>query len=209
MESIAGGLTLVSATVSLLLLVQTIRKMLKESPISRLAPIVAIGATLFTTALYVALTGASVNPQLALPLLGVGLLVGLGEAQLTRLTYRGNTLIVKRSVGYLALWGLAYLLTMGLAQLGSGALHALGILTMVFGAGIALGSNLALLVKQLRVRRAPADEPSPNLATHPTRALQARRTRYPVVIALSVAGLWFVLLALMGGLLLLLPGQAP
>ncbi len=46
------------------------------------------------------------------------------------------------------LWGLAYLLTMALAQTGSAALHAGGILTIMLGLGTAVGSNLNLLVRQ-------------------------------------------------------------
>jgi hypothetical protein len=65
-------------------------------------------------------------------------------------------LVGKRSVGYLILWGLAYLVTMLLSQLGNAALHAVGILTMLFGVGTAVGSNLVLLVKQLTVKPQPA-----------------------------------------------------
>jgi hypothetical protein len=155
MDNVARAIAYLSAAVSLVLLVQTVHKLLKEAPVSRLAPIVSIGATLLITFVYVVITGTSVNWWLAALLSVLGLLVGFGEGRLTRLYYRGSTLIVKRSVGYLILWGVAYLLAIALDQLGNAALHAAGILIMVFGLGTAVGSNLVLLVRQVTMRPAP------------------------------------------------------
>ena len=147
-------ITLVSGVASAWTLVKTIRKMREETRMSRLTPIVAIGATLLTTLLYLFLTAAAVNWLLVLPLLAVGFLLGLAEGQFTRLYYRSATLVGKRSVGYLVLWGLAYLLTLALAQWGNAGLQAVGVLTMLFGLGMAVGSNYVLLRKQNRLRQA-------------------------------------------------------
>lgn len=152
MDTIALGITFVSGATSLIILAQTIRKLLEETPISILMPIVSIGATAFITLLYLFFTGAPINWLLAAPLLIVGTLIGLGEGQLTRLYYRGSAVMGKRSAGYLILWGLAYLFTLALAQFGSAALHAVGVLTMLFGVGIAFGSNVVLLLKRVRVK---------------------------------------------------------
>jgi hypothetical protein len=156
MEVISRGITLIAGAFSTLMLILSIRKMRQETRLSRLAPIVAMGTTLLTTAVYLVINGAPVNGLLAGLLLVLGFAIGLGEGQMTRLYYRGKTLIGKRSVGYLILWGLAYLATMLLAQLGNAALHAVGILTMLFGLGTAMASNLVLLLKQMSARPAPA-----------------------------------------------------
>ena len=153
---IAQIITLLAGVFSVVMLVLTIRKMRQETRLSKLAPILAMGVTLLITAVYLVITGAPVNGLLAVLLLILGLAIGLGEGRMTRLYYRGPTLVGKRSVGYLILWGLAYLATMALAQLGNAALHAVGILAMLFGAGAAVGSNLVLLVKQLTVKPQPA-----------------------------------------------------
>jgi len=147
-------ITLVSGVASAWTLIKTIRKMRQETRMSRLTPIVAIGATLLTTWLYLFLTGAEVNWLLVLLLLALGFLIGLAEGQFTRLYYRNATMVGKRSVGYLILWGLAYLLTMALAQWGDAGLHAIGVLSMMFGLGMAVGSNYVLLRKQSRLRQA-------------------------------------------------------
>ncbi len=161
MDTLARAVATMSAAVSLMLLVQTVRKLLKEAPVSKLAPFVSIGATVFITFLYVIITGTGVNWWLATLLFLLGLLIGLGEGRLTRLHYRGSTLIAKRSVGYLILWGAAYLLTIALDQLGNAALHAAGILLMAFGLGTAVGSNLVLLYRQMTIRPSPVGAPPP------------------------------------------------
>jgi hypothetical protein len=152
MDTVARAVTYISALVSLAALVQTVRKLVKEAPVSRLAPLVSIGATLVTTALYVLITGSPVNWWGAIVLFLLGIVIGYGEGQLTRLYYRGETLIVKRSVGYLIVWGAAYLVTLALDQLGNAALHAVGVWILAFGVGTAISSNLVLLARQITQR---------------------------------------------------------
>ncbi len=151
-DTIILTVTFLSGALSLVILIQTVRKLRHESAISILMPFVSIGATAFVTLLYWIITGGSINGLIAAPLLVLGLVIGLGEGQLTRLYYRGDAVMGKRSAGYVVLWGLAYLLTMALAQFGSAALHAVGLLTMLFGLGAAVGSNVVLLLKRLTVK---------------------------------------------------------
>jgi hypothetical protein len=184
MDIAARAVTVISGAVSLVMLFQTVRKMVKEAPVSKLAPIVAVCATLLTTLLYLILSGASVNWLLGVPMVGLGALVGWGEGHLTRLHYRGTTLMIKRSVGYLILWSLAYLVTMLLAQVGDAALHAVGILAMVFGVGTALGSNAVLLVKQAGMRPTPAPSTRPR-----------SRRYYVILLVLAALGLLCFLMA--------------
>ncbi len=158
-------ITLLAGAFSLVMLALTIRKMRQETRLSKLAPLVAMGTTLLTTAVYLVITGAPVNGLLAVLLLILGLAIGLGEGRMTQLYYRGPTLMGKRSVGYLILWGLSYLLTTLLAQSGSAAPHAGGILTMMLGLGAAIGSNLLLLVRQFTLR---PQAPPPYPGMYPT-----------------------------------------
>lgn len=160
---LAPIITLVASGFSLLVLLVTLWQMHKETRVSKLAPFIAIAITLLTTLVYVFITGASVNWTTASVLVALGFLIGLGQGQATRVYYRGTQIVAKRSIGYLVLWLLAYLVTIGLAQLGNGLLHAVGILGMVFWTGAAVGANLNLFVRQtfLHSQTMPSVQPSP------------------------------------------------
>jgi hypothetical protein len=165
LEFFARIITFAAGAFSMIMLIQTILKMREETYVPKLAPIITIVTTSFIVVLYVILTGAPINWLLAVLLLSLGLLFGLAEGQMTRLYYRGPIIVGKRSVGYLILWGLAYLMAMALTQTGNAALHAVGVLTMMFGLGTALGDNLNLLVRQSTLKPQPAIPPLSGMPT--------------------------------------------
>lgn len=177
---IAQIITLAASAFSLLVLLVTIWQMRKESRVSKLAPLIAIATTLLTTLVYVFITGASVNWITASVLLALGFLIGLGQGRATRVYYRGAQVVAKRSIGYLILWMLAYLVTIGLAQWGSGLLHAVGILGMIFGTGAAMGANLVLFIRRNALRPPSAAPWSPgNLPERGGSSSAAKPTRLP------------------------------
>ena len=155
MNILSRLVAIASGVVSAWTLLKTIAKTREETRLSRLVPIVAVTATFLTTALYIRLSRATVNGWLVLPVLGLGLLLGLGEGQLTRVSHRGAMLVAKRSGLYLILWGLTYLATLALGQLGDAGMHATGVLTMMLGLGMAAGSNYVLLRKLDSMMHAP------------------------------------------------------
>lgn len=140
------------------LLLLSIRKMREEMYVPRWAPIVLIVVTTFTVLLYIWLTAASVNWLLGFALLGIGLVIGAGQGQMTRLYYRGPLIFGKRTTGYLVFWGIAYLASLLLTQSGIAAAHALGVLGMMLALGVAVGDNLSILFRQSRLKR---PEPAP------------------------------------------------
>ena len=141
------------------MLLITLWQLTRETRLSKLAPVLAIATPLLTTRAYLFLTSASVNWLTAIILMVIGFLLGLAQGQTTRLYCRGRVIYGKRSAGYLVLWRLAYVLTIVLAQTGSGLFHAIGILTMTFGVGTAVGANLIHLFKQLTLKPMPMMPP--------------------------------------------------
>lgn len=155
------------------LLLLSIRKMRQEMYVPRWAPILLIIVTTFTVFLYVWLTSASVNWLLGFALMGIGLVIGAGQGQMTRLYYRGPLIFGKRTTGYLVFWGIAYLASLLLTQSGIAAAHALGVLGMMLALGVAVGDNLSILFRQSRLKR-----PDP-VATTNTPVPMARPTTLP------------------------------
>lgn len=160
MDALPIVITIASGFVSLVTLVKTVRDAAKEKVISTLAPVLSLIATIFITIVYVGLTGAPIDWLLGVPLLLVGLFIGRGQAAATRVYYRGKLVFGKANMRYLVYWGGAYILTLLLGQLGSAALHAVGILIMLFSLGVAVGSNLILLSKRLTVKPETASPPA-------------------------------------------------
>lgn len=146
---------------AMLMLLLSIRKMSEEVYVPKIAPLIVIGVTALAVFAYVTLTRTQINWFVAALLVAGGFLIGGVEGQMTRLYYRGPIIIGKRSVGYLIFWGLAYVLTMALTATGNGTLHAAGVMTLMFGLGIAVGDNSTLLFRQLFLKRPPVPAVSP------------------------------------------------
>lgn len=157
------------------MLLLSIHKMRQEMYVPRWAPVLLIIVTSLTVLLYVWLTSAAVNWLLGFALFGIGLVIGAGQGQMTRLYYRGPLIFGKRTTGYLVFWGIAYLASLLLTQSGVAAAHALGVLGMMLALGVAVGDNLSILFRQSRLKRpdpapatiAQAQAPASTTSPHP------------------------------------------
>lgn len=139
--------------ISLVLMIFSVRQMRRESIASRTAPIYGMIFPAIMTLVFMFIADVPLNLSTAAVALGVGFIVGLVEGQFTRLYYRGNLLVLKRNGFYFVLWGLTYLLTLLLAQTEDATLTAGGIMAMILGSAIAVGSNLNLLLRQSTMRQ--------------------------------------------------------
>ncbi len=138
---------LVAGLVSLALLFFTVRAMRRERPLSRWRPLISACVVLVVTLGYIVITGAQFNPFLALLVLMAGLLFGVLEGLFTKVYAKGGQVLVRQTGLYVVVWGLAYVATLGLGQMGSAALHAGGVLAMFLGLGVALASSITLALK--------------------------------------------------------------
>jgi hypothetical protein len=143
-ESTMRIVTIVAGILSLLVLFFSVRAMRRERPMSRFRPLVSAVIIAIVTVGYLLITRAQVNLWTASVVIALGLAIGWGEGRLTRIYYKGNQVVGRQSGFYLILWGVAYLLTLLLAQSNIAALHAGGILAMMLGTGVALASGFTL-----------------------------------------------------------------
>ncbi len=163
-----------SSVFTVITLLLTIRKMRQEMYVARITPLIIVLVTGFAVGIYILLTGTAINWLLAGVLLAAGFVIGVMEGQMTRVYYRGPIIVTKRSVAYIVFWGLAYALTMALSQTGSVSLHVAGVLSMLFGLGLALGDNLNLLVRQSLLKPAAVAVPVVAIAPEPFRNVETQ-----------------------------------
>jgi hypothetical protein len=159
-ETVLRVITILASIFGLVMIAFSVRAMRRERPMSRVRPLVSAGILAVVTIGYLFITRTQVNLWTALALIALGLLIGWGEGRLTRIYYKGNRVVGKQSGFYLILWGLAYVLTLLVAQTNIPALHAGGILAMMLGMGVALASGLTLFMRIGNLRPQPAPTPA-------------------------------------------------
>jgi|GEM_PF-5805239 len=166
-EILLRGFALLAGLVSLVLLFFSVRAMRRERPLSRWRPLISALVVAVVTAGYIVITGAQLNLFMAVGVLLAGLLFGLLEGLFTRVYIRGGQVMGRQSGLYVVVWGLAYVATLVLGQLRSGALHAGGVLAMLLGLGVALSSSIMLVLKihrlKARARATSVQQPSQQL----------------------------------------------
>jgi hypothetical protein len=91
-------------------------------------------------------------------LLIFGLGFGLAWGQTAQLYPRDGSLMGKRSILHLVFWGCSYAITQVLSSFAPAMWVAGGLATMFFSTGSTLGTNLNLLVRQLRLRQKPTED---------------------------------------------------
>lgn len=147
------GFAIVAGAISAALLLWAIRTMRRPCPIRWHTPMLGLAMSLVGTAAYLAL----VNPRVAWLWAGLLLILGCGlgylQGRQTRLFWKEEGVWGERSMVYMWLWGAAYLATQGLGQLQNALLYAVGVLTLFFTLGIAIGSNLNIAVRRGRLAR--------------------------------------------------------
>ncbi len=146
---VALGFTLAMTLVMLL----TFRQ---PRPITVLSTVLGIALTVVMLPIYMLLSRIRLNPVLAWPVLGLGLIIGVIWGASTRLYAQGGRVMGRRSLLFLAGWGLSWALSQGLNLLGSALLASAGLLPLFFTTGTHLGSQANLLVRRLYFKAATA-----------------------------------------------------
>ncbi len=129
-----------------------IRQVRKEQRFKLSTPVVGLVMAPITLLINILLLRQAFSACLGPALLIFGRGFGLPGAQPSRLYAKGGALVGKRSVLHLVFWGISYAVTQILASVAPATWVAGGLVAMFFSTGSTLGTNLNLLVRQLRMR---------------------------------------------------------
>jgi hypothetical protein len=140
-----------------------IRQVGKEQRMTLTSPLIGLVMGPLTLLINLILLRRAYSTLLGPFLLIVGLGFGLAWGQTTRLLAKGNRLVARRSVLHLVFWGMSYAVTQILATFAPALWVAGGLATMFFSTGSTLGTNLNLLLRQVRMRPLLAQAALPDL----------------------------------------------
>lgn len=129
-----------------------IRQVRKEQPLRLSTPIFGLAMAPLALLVNVLLLRQTFSVYLGPAVLVLGLGFGLAWGQTTRLYASEGALVAKRSVLHLLFWGVSYAITQLLSTFTKTVWVAGGLATMFFSTGSSLGTNLNLLVRQVRAR---------------------------------------------------------
>ena len=98
--------------------------------------------------IYAVFLGVTIALKWAIPIGLLGLGIGGITASSTALTLKGTNVYGTRSTWYVLLWGASFALTQFLVVFASSGLVAGGLATMCFSTGVAVGTNVSLLLRR-------------------------------------------------------------
>ena len=146
---IVGFLSIPLTLVAIGLMIRGLRH---EQQVTARSLIIQLATSPVFLAAYAWLLGVAVSTRIAVPMLIVGLGVGVvwGYTTKLRLTRRGRV-AGRRSIWYLAVWALTFTVTQGLVLWASSEVVAHALSTMYFSTGAAVGMNGYLLFRHWRL----------------------------------------------------------
>jgi hypothetical protein len=153
METIFRAISFIGLVVSIAMTVVMFVTLRKERRIGALALLMSLAISLIMLPIFTLLTGARVRPLISVPLFVLGLVVGGLWGFTTRLAYRGEHVVGKRSLLFLLGWALSLILAQVVTLAGSALLTSVGILPMVLSTGTQVGMTCNLLLRRLFIRR--------------------------------------------------------
>jgi len=155
MDTIYRLVSLLSIGLTVVLIIVMLLTFRKERRIGALSLLISAILSLIMLPVFILLSGARLNLLIGLPLLMIGLLVGVLRAFATRIYYRGDHVVGKHSLWFLAGWGLSMVLAQLLALAGSRLLADVALMPMYLSTGTQVGIAGNLLLRRLFLR-APA-----------------------------------------------------
>jgi len=147
-----GFVTFLTSAFTAAMTVVMLFKFRKERPIGKLSALWSAGLSLIMLPVFTLLSGARLNILLALPVFGVGLLVGFLRGWATKLYPKDGQVMRRNSLLFLFGWGSSLALAQLLSLLGSVALASLGLLGVVLTTGTQVGMEGNIFLRRLRMR---------------------------------------------------------
>lgn len=140
--------TAVTAALTLVMLF-TFRK---ERPVGVLSLLISGFLNLILLPVFILLSGAQLNLVVGLPLLAIGLLIGVLRGFATKLMFKEGRVVGKHAVVFLVGWGLSMVLAQLLTMAESRLLAAVGLMPLTLSTGTQLGITGNLLLRRAFMR---------------------------------------------------------
>ncbi len=147
-----GFLSAVFTVAMTILMLFTFRK---ERRVGLFAPLLSAVLSLVMLPVFILLSGARLNPLLAIPLFAFGLLIGFLRGLTTRLYYKGGQVVGRNSMLFLLGWGGSLVIAQLLNLLGSALLASVGLMPLFLSTGTQVGMNANIFLRRLMMRPPP------------------------------------------------------
>jgi hypothetical protein len=154
---IIGYLAIPLTVLSVIWMIKTLRR---PKPVTFLSLVIQMALPLVVLLVYSFLLQVQVNILLAWPLGLAGLILGVIWGQTTKLSVTRGKVHGKRSVWYLVIWALTFSVTQVLSLMQRRGIVALGLATMYFSTGLAIGTNVSFMYRRWRLL-SRKEEPAP------------------------------------------------
>lgn len=155
-------LRLVGCLFTLLTVAMTLAMVLtfrKERRIALFAPLISGLLSLVLLPIFIALSGASLNLCIGLPILILGGVLGYLRGQTTKMYYKDSEVVGRASIFFLLLWGVSLILAQFLNIVGSVLLSAIGLIPLFFSTGTQVGLNANIFLRRLLLQsKAPTPQ---------------------------------------------------
>ena len=152
MPGITQLISLVGIVVTAVITLVTLVTFRKERPIPRFSPLWSAVLSLLLLPLFMLLSGARLNALVAVPILLVGLVIGLLRGLATRLHYKDGKVVGKNSMLFLLGWGSSLVLAQLLNLLGSALATSLGLIPLFLSTGTEVGMNGSVFLRRVKMR---------------------------------------------------------
>ena len=149
MDTIYRLISLLSVGLTVVLIIITLLTFRKERRIGAFSLLISAGLSLIMLPVFIFLSGARLRLLIGVPLMMIGLLVGVLRGFATRLYTRGGHVVGKHSLWFLAGWGVSMVLAQLLALAGSRLLAAVALMPMYLSTGTQVGIAGNLLLRRL------------------------------------------------------------
>lgn len=141
-------LAAITATLTLLMLI-TFRR---ERRISVLSSLLSTLLSLVMLPIFVAVSGARLNPVIGVPALIFGLLLGFLRGQTMRLYFKGNHVMGRHSLLFLFFWGGSLILTQLFSLFESNLWAAAGLIPLYLTTGTQVGMYGNILLRRIAMQ---------------------------------------------------------
>lgn len=152
MDSVFRFLNLLAVVFTAVVTVVMLFTFRKERPIGRFSALWSAGLSLVILFAFVLLSGARLNRLLAVPVFGLGLLVGFLRGLATRLYARNGQVVRRNSLFFLLGWGGSLALAQLFAMLDSAVMASVGLLPLVLTTGTRVGLEGNIFLRRLMMR---------------------------------------------------------